>query len=256
MANEQKWNSTTSILSLPTEVLSEVLARVASSSSTDLFSAKLCCKLFNEVSDADTIYQRVSLQKFEIVPWHKNDKVSRFLKKCRQCKKFRSGVSERRVPLFVSEKDQTLNIEENASYSWSKIVDYFSDKHVDSALECLEEAANSGHPDAAYALGIIYIFVGTDELKRRGIRLLSGLKKSRFLQGGVKLCRDNLRALLRMIWVKNPVFLNPTPICCAMTHERKTSSWPMDADDVEESTCEGCACDEEIGAICAALPNR
>ncbi|XP_071918927.1 putative F-box protein At1g67623 [Coffea arabica] len=224
MANEQKWNSTTSILSLPTEVLSEVLARVASSSSTDLFSAKLCCKLFNEVSDADTIYQRVSLQKFEIVPWHKNDKEH-----------------------FGKSGSREIEIQE---------VDYFSDKHVDSALECLEEAANSGHPDAAYALGIIYIFVGTDELKRRGIRLLSGLKKSRFLQGGVKLCRDNLRALLRMIWVKNPVFLNPTPICCAMTHERKTSSWPMDADDVEESTCEGCACDEEIGAICAALPNR
>ena len=123
-------------------------------------------------------------------------------------------------------------------------------------MECLEEAANSGHADAAYALGIIYIFVGGDELKRKGMRLLSGLKKSRILQGGVKLCRDNLRALLRMIWVKNPVFLNPTPICCAMTHERKTSSWPMDADDVEESTCEGCACDEEIGAICAALPYR
>ncbi|XP_071926206.1 putative F-box protein At1g67623 [Coffea arabica] len=224
MANEQKRNSTTSILSLPTDVLSKVLARVGSSSSTDLFSAKLCCKLFNEVSDADTIYQRVSLQKFEIVPWHKIDKVSRFLKKCRQCKN----------PKAVYRK---------------AVVDYFSDKHLDRSLECLEDAANSGHPDAAYALGIIYIFVGTDELKRRGMRLLTGL------QWGLKLCRENLRALLRMIWVKNPVFLNPTPICCAMTHERKTSSWPMDVDDVEESTCEGCACDEEVG-VCAALPNR
>ncbi|XP_027122098.1 putative F-box protein At1g67623 [Coffea arabica] len=231
MANEQKGLSGTSILSLPTEVLSEVLTRVASSSSTDLFWAKLCCKLLNEVSDADIVYQRVSLAKFELVPWHKNHKVSSFLKKCRQCKNpdvlYRKGV-----------------------------VDFFTDKHGDSALECLEEAANSGHADAAYALGIIYIFVGGDELKRKGISLLSGMKKSGILKGRVKLCRDNLRALLRMIWVKNPVFANPTPICCAMTHERKTSSWPMDADDVEESTCEGCACDEEIGAICAALPYR
>ncbi|XP_027150457.1 putative F-box protein At1g67623 [Coffea eugenioides] len=230
MANQQG-KSTTSILSLPTEVVSEVLARVGSSSSTDLFSAKLCCKLFNEASAADTIYQRVSLEKFEIVPWHKNDKVSRFLKKCRQC--------------------------QNPEAMYRKaVVDYFSDKHLDAALECLEEAADSGHPDAAYALGIIYLFVGTDEFKRRGMGLLSGLQKSRFLQGAWKLCRENLRALVRMIWVKNPVFLNPAPICCAMTHERKTSSWPMDADDVEEITCEGCACDEEIAAICAALPNR
>ncbi|XP_027099035.1 putative F-box protein At1g67623 [Coffea arabica] len=226
MANEQKGSSGTSILSLPTEVLSEVLARFASSSSTDLFRAKLCCKLFYEVSDADNIYQQVSLDKFEIVPWQKNHKVSRFLEKCRESKNpealYRKGV-----------------------------VDFFTDKHEDSALECVEEAANSGHADAAYALGIIYIFVGGDELKRKGMRLL---KKSRILKGRVKLCRDNLLALLRMIWVKNPVFLNPTPICCAMTHERKTSSWPMDADEVEESTCEGYACDEEIGAICAALP--
>ena len=41
MANAQKGSSGTSILSLPTEVLSEVLARVASSSSADLFRAKL-----------------------------------------------------------------------------------------------------------------------------------------------------------------------------------------------------------------------
>nr|XP_027126133.1 putative F-box protein At1g67623 [Coffea arabica] len=232
MANEQKGRSTTSILSFPTEVLSEVLARVASCSSTDLFRAKLCCKLFYEVSEADNIYHRVSMDKFEIVPWSKNDQVSRFLKKCRESKNpealYRKGV-----------------------------VDYFTDKHEDSALECLEEAANSGHADAAYALGIIYIFLGGDELKRKGMRLLSGLKKSRILKAKQFHPRHNLRALLRMIWVKNPLFLNPTPICCAMTHERKTSSWPMDADDVEEeSTCEACACDEEIGAISAALPYR
>ena len=44
-------------------------------------------------------------------------------------------------------------------------------------------------------------------------------------------------------------------LLCHDTRE-ETSSWPMDADDVEESTCEGCAYDEEIGAICAALPYR
>ena len=106
-----------------------MLARVASSSSTDLFRAKLwfvlllmiqigrgvflfdmcfsfafngsfllfcSCKLFYEVSDADNIYQQVSLDKFEIVPWQKNDKVSRFLKKCRESKNpealYRKGV--------------------------------------------------------------------------------------------------------------------------------------------------------------------
>nr|XP_027060863.1 uncharacterized protein LOC113687457 [Coffea arabica] len=212
MANEQKGLSGTSILSLPTEVL----ARVASSSSTDLFRAKLCCKLLNEVSDADIVYQRVSL----------------------------ANILH---PQKIGLQHVTAALGP---------VDFFTDKHGDSASECLEEAANSGHADAAYALGIIYIFVGGDELKRKGMSLLSGMKKSGILKGRVKLCRDNLRALLRMIWVKNPVFANPTPICCAMTHERKTSSWPMDADDVEESTCEGCACDEEIGAICAALPYR
>ncbi|XP_027085061.1 putative F-box protein At1g67623 [Coffea arabica] len=227
MANAENLQTMTSISSLPRELVSEVLALVAASSSTDLFRAKLCCKVLSEVSEENYIYQRVSLNKFAIVPWRKNHKVSMFLKKCRRSKNpealYRKGV-----------------------------VDYFRGKNLESALECLKEAAKSGHDEAAYALGIIFLF-GGDELKRKGMTLLSAMKKSRIQKRRMKDCRDNLRRILKMIWVKNPLVLSQRPICCAMQHKRKRG-WLVDEIDEEESTCEGCTCDEEIAPICDALP--
>ncbi|XP_027109155.1 putative F-box protein At1g67623 [Coffea arabica] len=166
MANAGNLQTITSISSLPKELVSEVLARVAVSSSTDLFRAKLCCKVFCEVSEENYIYQRVSLDKFEISPWRKNHKVSMFLDKCRRSKN----------PEALYRK---------------RVVDYFRGNNPESALECLEEAARSGHDEAAYALGIIFVF-GGDELKRKGMTLLSAMKKSRIQKRRVKHCHDNL----------------------------------------------------------------
>ncbi|XP_027171590.1 uncharacterized protein LOC113771175 [Coffea eugenioides] len=193
MANADNLQTITSISFLPKKVVSKVLARVTVSSSIDLFRAKICCKVFSEVSEEKYIYQCVSLDK----------------------------------------------------------VDYFIGKNLESALECLEEAAKSGHDEAAYALGIIFLF-GGDNLKWKGMTLLSAMKKSRIQKRRVKHCRDNLPRILKMIWVKNSLVLSQRSICCAMQHNRKRS-WLMDEIDEEESTCEGCACAEEIAPICDAL---
>nr|XP_027120625.1 putative F-box protein At1g67623 [Coffea arabica] len=227
MANAQNLQTTTSFSSLPRELVSEVLARVAASSSTDLSRAKLCCKRFADVAEDNRVYQRVSVAKFDIVPWRKNPKVSMFVKKCRRCKNpealYRKGV-----------------------------VNYFRGKNVESALQRVEEAAKAGHDEAAYALAVIFVF-GGEELKQKGMAMLSGMKKSAAQRRRVKEWRDNLRRILKMIWVQNSLVLGKRPICCGSQHKRKRG-WGPDELDAVESTCEGCACDEEIGPICDALP--
>ena len=54
------------------------------------------CKRFADVAEDNRVYQRVSLAKFDIVPWTTNPKVSMFVKKCRRCKNpealYRKGV--------------------------------------------------------------------------------------------------------------------------------------------------------------------
>ena len=106
---------------------------------------------------------------------------------------------------------------------------------MESALECLKEAAKSGHDEAAYALGIIFLF-GGDHLKSKGMALIGGMKNSRIQKRRVKHCRDNLPRILKMIWVKNALVLSQRSICCAMQHNRKRG-WLMDEIDEEESTC-------------------
>ena len=119
-------------------------------------------------------------------------------------------------------------------------------------MQRVEEAAKAGHDEAAYALAVIFVF-GGDELKQKGMAMLSGMKKSAAERQRVQQWRDNLRRILKMIWVQNSLVLGKSPICCASQHKRKTG-WGPDELDAVESTCEGCACDEEIGPICDALP--
>ncbi|XP_027083569.1 putative F-box protein At1g67623 [Coffea arabica] len=267
MANEQNLPTIASISSLPREVLADVLARVAASSSTDLFWAKLCCKLFSEVLEGNNVYQRVSLDKFEIVPWHKNHRVSKFLKKCRQSKNpealYRKGVVGIMVfgnllhfILLFTFKLEMNNLVYDIiilALHFDNLGFFGKGKNVEAALECHDEAAQSGHDEAAYALGIIFLF-GGDHLNPKGMTLISGMKKSETQKRKVKHCRDSLRRILRRIWVQNPVVLSQRPICYGMQHNSRRCSWPMHEIDEEDITCEGCACDDEIATICDALP--
>ncbi|KAL3497817.1 hypothetical protein ACH5RR_040549 [Cinchona calisaya] len=230
MVNTENMRITSSsITSLPMELVTEVLARVAASSSIDLFRAKQSCKMIFEASKDNYVYRRASLEEYPIVSWRENSGVSMFLNECR------------------------LNKNPEALYR-KGVVDYFGGKDLELAFECLKEAAKSGHDEASYALGIIFLFNG-GALKQKGITLLNSMKKSRIQKRRVKNYRENLRRILRMIWVKNALILNQRPKCCTMQHEKKKSGWPADEIDEDDNNfCEGCKCDEEIRPICDALP--
>lgn len=121
---------------------------------------------------------------------------------------------------------------------------------METAFECLEDAAKSGHAEASYAIAIILLF-GASESKQKGIALLSEMKKSKIKKRKVKDCRQRLQSIVRMIWIRNALIRNERPICCAMQHtKRKKNGWPIDEiDEDDNNTCEGCTCDEEIDVI-------
>ncbi|KAJ0037564.1 hypothetical protein Pint_23664 [Pistacia integerrima] len=142
----------TSIESLPKEVMTTVLALVASRSLTDLINAKLSCKYLLQTSDDDFIFEKASIDKFSIFPWWNMTKqVSRFLNRC----------------------------EESGNPEWLYILglyEYFSTSKTDHGLNCLKRAANKGHGESSYVYSIILVCSGGKQ-KQHGLKLLASLKR-------------------------------------------------------------------------------
>ncbi|KAJ0037557.1 hypothetical protein Pint_23663 [Pistacia integerrima] len=161
----------TSIESLPKEVMTTVLALVASKSLTDLINAKLSCKYLLQISDDDFIFEKASMDKFSIFPWWNMTKqVSRFLKRC----------------------------EEGGNPEWLYILglyEYFSMSKTDHGLNYLKRAADKGHVESSYVYSIILVCSG-GELKQHGLKLLASLKRFRTREFRIKI-RENFRWIRR-----------------------------------------------------------
>ncbi|KAL2505837.1 F-box family protein [Abeliophyllum distichum] len=168
------------IKTIPRELSSDIMARVAANSLTDITNVKLSCKILNEIAEDSYVYQNVSLKKFRVVQWKSLSKEeTAFLNKC----------SEFGNPEFLYRKG---------------VVDYFSRNELDSAYECLRKAASQGHVGALYVICIIFLF-SNDQFKQRGITILSEMKKSRAFRRKSKHCRRNLIEILREIWENGEV---------------------------------------------------
>ncbi|KAL2462701.1 F-box family protein [Forsythia ovata] len=219
------------IRTIPIELASDIMARVASNSLTDIANVKLSNKVLNEIAEDPYVYQNVSLQKFPVVPWNPlSEEENAFLNKC----------SEFRNPELLYRRG---------------VVDYFSRNQLDSAFKWLKNAASLGHIGALYVICIILLF-SDDQFKQRGINILSAMKKSREFRRKLKYCRRNLIKILRMIWVKNSLIINHRPICCAQKdqHARK-EGWPSTKSEEEDNmTCDACICDTELAFIFCVLP--
>ncbi|EYU26998.1 hypothetical protein MIMGU_mgv1a013775mg [Erythranthe guttata] len=184
--------------SIPHELVSEVLSRVASSSIKDIFNAKLSCKMLNEIAKDMYVYQRVSLDEVPIIPWKPiSQEQETFLNTCLQ-----------------SENPESLYRQ--------AVLDYFNKTNLESTCMHLQKAVKNGHTGALYVTCIVLLFSGNEELKQQGINIL------------------------KMIWVKNPVLLEP-PVCCTTRdHHHRKSRWSEVEEDV---TCEACVADQEINLL-------
>ena len=115
----------------------------------------------------------------------------------------------------------------------------------------MRRAANSGHLEATFVIGMILILHGGED-KERGMKIIINMKK---LQPRKKIAeiREKFSRTLRSMWVKNTALMGKArPICCT-THGRANSTfhmWKRFAD----LECEACCCDQEIIHLWEILP--
>nr|GEY86878.1 putative F-box protein At1g67623 [Tanacetum cinerariifolium] len=128
--------SKTKLQYLPRDLLVGILGRVASSSFTDVFNAKLSCQDFLDAVEDEYIFQNISMDKFTIIPWsQQTDSEISFLTKC-------------------------LNLGNAEALFRQGMVEYFHLVKVRSGLRYLKMAAEKGHPEATYVYGMIMLSRG------------------------------------------------------------------------------------------------
>ncbi|KAL6990052.1 hypothetical protein U1Q18_015801 [Sarracenia purpurea var. burkii] len=116
----------------------------------------------------------------------------------------------------------------------------------ESGLETLKKAAKMGHKGAMYVLAVVLLSSDDDYFRREGVELLREIEKSK-----ARDCRDDLRAIVGVIWVRNP--FDPkwrsSSYCTEQgaEHRRRRPGWESDDDD--SVRCYACRCDREVARV-------
>ncbi|XP_050204386.1 putative F-box protein At1g67623 [Mercurialis annua] len=235
----------------PTEILTEILAKVASTSAIDLVKAKISCNEFLQAASDDYVFQNLNIESFPVIPWTTTTNgASNLLENCKKCGNpeslFRQGI-----------------------------IKYFSNNlDIDSGLECLKKAATKGHTVATYVYGIILVCYG-GERRNEGLKLL-------FESGSnliVDECREKVRKTINGMWVDNFIVgfgpaqeeefkrklencncKNNLPLCSSTTRPRKKLSiWELSNDQEFEDdkfSCQACLWDLEAIRFCNFLRTK
>ncbi|KAE9454210.1 hypothetical protein C3L33_13896, partial [Rhododendron williamsianum] len=173
------------INSLPSDLLVDVLSRVASSSFTDLFNSKLCCRDFRGAAEEECVLEQVSMVGFPVIhQWLKSEKVSWFLNQCVQI-----GNPEALYRQGMVTKSLFPNL----------ILAYLT---LNARLEKLRRASEKGHAEASYVYGIILVCMG-GQSSVEGLKLLNAMKGSTTSQSTrfaiFQDCRKRIEAVIRAI---------------------------------------------------------
>ncbi|KAL0359153.1 UNVERIFIED_CONTAM: hypothetical protein Sangu_0764700 [Sesamum angustifolium] len=138
---------------IPKELLTDILARVATSSLNNYFNVKLSCKMLKEVAECSNVYNCISLDEFPVAALHDmNEDARRFMNRCVACENL------------------------DALYMWG-MVEYFSCDNLATALTFLNKSASLGHVGAYYIITIILLLSGKD-YREKGVTLLGAMKIS------------------------------------------------------------------------------
>jgi len=231
------------IKSLPSDLLMEVLTKVASASFTDLFNAKLSCKDFYGLTEEDHIFQQVSLKELPLI-WCTKDEVLFFLKRCKE-----SGNPD---ALFRE-----------------GIYGYFSSKNPEPGLEFLEKASRKGHVEASYIYSLILICSG-GRLKQQGLQLLSSLIICGLRGSRIKECRRRVKDYVQSMWINNKIARDQEPYCHVETCSNygrmpnsltaRRAGWHsgnyIEDEDGKFMCCAYCQCDHEVNLFCNMLHGK
>ncbi|KAK7330232.1 hypothetical protein VNO77_24420 [Canavalia gladiata] len=213
-----------SIKSLPKHLLVEVIASVASHSFVDLHSMKICCKDFLDASEENYVWRQVCLDKFPLIQFSPNDKVSSFLKRCRESENLESLYRE--------------GLREYFNYPNGNI----------GGLESLKIASEKGHKEAKYVYGMILLCSQDDESRKQGLEHMRFLRKSKCIVE----CRKRVKQLVKYLWRSNGMFgRNHFPLCrfrntCKGWCLKKGRWLLLDDDDDDVDSCEFCRWDHEL----------
>ncbi|KAK1420061.1 hypothetical protein QVD17_21369 [Tagetes erecta] len=223
--------ATKTLGSLPRDLLVDVLGRLAKSSFTDLFNAKLSCKDFLESTTDDYIYEHISIDKFPIIHWlSPSPRVSSFLTHC-----FNKGNSE--------------------SLFRKGMIAYFNLGNVESGVEYLKSAMEKGHSEATYVYGMILLSRATDDESSEGLNLLNSMNFSKSRCWNLQECRHKVKLTLAQIWINNPVNLQQLNTKCregdhAIRFAKR--GWSLD-EDKEISSCDTCLWYRELIFFCKIM---
>ncbi|XVF04771.1 hypothetical protein REPUB_Repub05bG0113900 [Reevesia pubescens] len=230
------------VRSLPEEILSEILRHTASNSVTDFVNVKRSCKAFLGASIYDYIFENVSMEKYNFVPWRKSEKV--FFKRCKDAKNpealYRKGM-----------------------------VNCFSRRKAESGLRLryLKKAVEKGHVEAIYAYGIILICLG-GELRKQGLQVVSSLNLTSCSKKKFKIasCRTKTQKLLSSMWIrvslagpKESYSINDTKVVGSncyhdITPRPGSQGWEASNNLVDNlPCCDSCFWDREATLFCSML---
>ncbi|KAL8148153.1 putative F-box protein At1g67623 [Apium graveolens] len=225
--NFKKTNNKKNIFdSIPAELIIDIVARVAASSSRDLFKAKLSCETLHKFADDKYIIQRASLDKFPVVPWTLND---------------------HKQAIF---SDRCADSENPEALCRRGIVRYFEKMEMNSGIECLLKAAKSGHLEAMYVLGLIMILHG-EETKEQGMKIIIDMKNLQTKRKNIQKIRESFSTTLGSIWVKNTMVVGQAmPTCCTRQDHAKS----IGLNKLADLECAACSCDQEIVHLWEILP--
>ncbi|KAI3991755.1 hypothetical protein MKX01_038153 [Papaver californicum] len=214
----------TMINSIPHEVFTEILAKVASASLIDHFNANQSCKLFHEAGCDNLIFRHASVEELPIIQWCPKSEVSSFLKQCEEAKNpevlFRQGM-----------------------------VEFFNNKETELGKKLLHKSADLGHIVAAYVLGIILIDAGDDEDVLMGKQLLSRsltqkrCTRKRSRSGEFEECRKKAKKIIGGMWVKNSLSGAKRYTCNNLKCTARIQTYEADNEVLE---CETCNCNREL----------
>ncbi|GLT32561.1 hypothetical protein SLA2020_072200 [Shorea laevis] len=223
---KRKRSSVSKFLTLPKNLITEILGRVASHSLKDLLNVKQTCKFLHDAAEDDYIFAKVSMHGVLKCQWSERKEVRSFFERCRRCGNhdmlFREGM-----------------------------FDYFGcQKPEFSRLEKLKTAAEKDNANAIYVYGIILLCSGEDNLKKQGSELLHSVKRLRPNEE-IRRFRERTESIIASIkWEKNCInydgFIRRPKLC---GHERVYKYIDMWLEDEEKKVikmCDYCEWSHEI----------
>ncbi|XP_022139208.1 putative F-box protein At1g67623 [Momordica charantia] len=216
------------INSLPRDILVEILAKVAASSFSDLYNAKLANKDFLGAAMDGHVLHHVLLRDLPVFSWWHGPKFSSFIENC-----VKAGNPEALFRMGM--------------------IQFFCRNEEASGLANLKASGEKGHVEAAYVYGVILYRQSKGEAGAEFLRRCESRGGERMTE-----CRRRIKWFVWGMWVKNKSFLREDKeyldrrrqSCCfeKECHMIKMMGWDWtdEANCYGDDTCERCKWNGEV----------